>query len=61
MQGPVSVVAVIKVKCEGPFQVTDIERAKISAIVQGVVWFTLVQSRGRSVTGPMIFEKSKFF
>jgi hypothetical protein len=32
MEGPVLIVYGIKKKCEGPFQVTDIETTKISAV-----------------------------
>ena len=52
---------VVKWKCEGPFQATDIETAKISKIGQGIV---LVVYSNVLRTNPMnellIFEKAVF-
>lgn len=53
---------VVKWKCEGPFQATDIETAKISKIGQGIV---LVVCSNVLWTNPMnellIFEKAVSF
>ena len=59
-EGPI--MTVVKCKCEGPFQATDIDTAKISKIGQGIV---LVLHSNVLWTNPMnellIFEKAESF